>query len=80
MISMETARFNESVSLFNRLPVFTYMDQEYFVDFRLKELRAIDDPFKRFPFCFISDPELKAQLRAIRAEFSHPTYKAELDD
>jgi hypothetical protein len=79
MITMATARFNEAVRLFNRLPVFTYMDQEYFVDFRLKEMRTIDDPFKRFPFCFISDPELKAQLRALRAEFSTTEYIAELD-
>lgn len=63
-----------------QLPVYCYMDQEYFVDFRLRELRGVSNPHQRFPFCFITDPEMKAQLRGLRAEFSTPCYMPELDD
>jgi hypothetical protein len=61
------------------LPTFEYREVEYFVDFRLKELRPVDEPYKRYPFAFLCDDELKAQLRGLRAEFSTPCYMPELD-
>lgn len=62
-----------------RLPIYHMESQDYFVDFRLKELRPVDQPQKSFPFMFICDPQVKADLRALRAEFSTPCYMVELD-
>lgn len=79
MITAEQANKNLVQSFARRLPMYCYMGVEYFVDFRLKELRPKDRPQTNIPFAFICDPQTKADLRALRAEFSTPCYMAELD-
>ena len=45
-----------------------------YVDFRLQELRPVDEPHKAYPFIYLCDEELKKQLRGLRAEFSSALY------
>jgi len=61
------------------LPMICYGDMEYYVDFRLQEMRPADEPHKAFPFIFLCDEQLKANLRALRAEFSTPCFMEGLD-
>ena len=62
-----------------QLPIYSYMDSEYYVDFRLREMREKDNPYNAVPFITLMDESVKADLRGLRAEFSTPCYMPELD-
>jgi len=62
------------------LPVVMDDDKEYFVDFKLQELRDVHTA-ERVPFAVVSNlnPELAAKIRAIRAEFGPNVHIEGLD-
>jgi hypothetical protein len=62
------------------LPVYTYGEREYFVDFRLQELRPIDAPHENIQFITLCEDDIKEDLRGIRAEFGPCCYIPGLDD
>ena len=62
------------------LPMTGHNGQDYFIDFRLQEIRPIDQPWNSTPFTAINDETLKAQIRGIRAEFWGLFYMEGLDD
>ena len=78
MINQERDRVleNNRIALVfrNRLPMYCYRGVEYFVDFRGEELRPADEPHKAYPFIYLCDEQLKAELRGLRAEFSSCLY------
>jgi hypothetical protein len=55
------------MSALRKLPTVEHEGQTYFIDFRLEELRPIEQPFKSFPFVFLCDEQLKAKIRGQRA-------------
>ena len=59
--------------------MYCYKGVEYFVDFRLQELRPKDHPHKFIPFTQLTNEQVKAELRGLRAEFSTPCYMEGLD-
>jgi hypothetical protein len=84
MTHQEQARQREAnlmrVVMRQSLPMIEYRDVEYFIDFRCQQLRPVHEPHKHYPFIYLCDEELKAQIRGIRAEFSTPCYMQGLDD
>lgn len=62
------------------MPVYTYGEHEYFVDFRLQELRPIDAPHQTIQFITLCEDDIRADLRGIRAEFGPIHYMRGLDD
>jgi len=57
-----------------------YEDISYFVDFRLQQIRRVDNPHDFTDFIDIRDENLKATLRGVRAMQSHPAFMRGLDD
>jgi hypothetical protein len=62
-----------------RLPRVMNYDKEYFVDFKLQQLRDVHTA-EPVPFTDIYDEELKAKIRGIRAEFGPNVAMPGLDD
>ncbi len=62
------------------LPVYSYGEREYFVDFKLQELRPIDAPHENILFITLCEEDIRAELRVIRAEFGPLHYMRGLDD
>ncbi len=62
------------------LPVYSYGEREYFVDFKLQELRSIDAPHEVIHFITLCEDDIRAELRGIRAEFGPTHYMQGLDD
>jgi len=83
MLHQEQERQREAnrlaIAFRNTLPMICYRDVEYFIDFRLQQLRPAHEPHKAYPFVYLYDEELKAQLRGIRAEFFTPCFMEGLD-
>ncbi len=61
------------------LPIVKDDDKEYFVDFKLQELRDVHTT-ERVPFIDIFNEDLKAKIRGIRAESGPNVYMKGLDD
>ena len=61
------------------LPTVEHEGQTYFIDFRLEELRPVEQPFKSFPFVFLCDEQLKAKIRGQRAAAGHNYHMVGID-
>jgi hypothetical protein len=74
---METATANRRPQA---LPHFHHDGIDYFIDFRLEEIRPVNAPWQSIPFVFLCDEEMKAQIRGIRFDHWGQCYMAGLDD
>ena len=52
---------------------------DYFIDFRLREIRPTDKPFKSIPFKKLTE-EQKANIRGVRFRETSYNYIKDLDD
>ena len=63
-----------------QLPHFNWDGTDYFIDFRLEEIRPVTRPWESIPFIFLCDEECKTLIRGIRFDHWGQCYMAGLDD
>jgi len=64
----------------NSLQKINFEGSEYFIDFRLQEIRLVNCPGISIKFSELSDKKLKEQIRIIRAIHSDPVFMEGLDN